>query len=313
MLHPSRARGAWLILGILGGLECSRASTGFPLLLFEPDARSAARGESAVAASPGLAGFHVNPASLSEVEGGELSMVYVDHLQDMQVLGTQWGTDRLPGWSVGAALLHLDYGDLEGLDEQGVSTGSFQAGATLLLAGLARRLPDQLGGRLDAGVQAGFFLGQIDEASSSALVVNSGLDWQRGQLALGVTARNAGQVLSSYGDSRDRLPLTLEAGAAWSLEHLPFTWSLAWQRIRDRDPFIKVGGEFRVAKRWRLDLGYQVERGDERLSGVSGEGSRGFSLGVGGSLPHGFELGWCWSSYGELGSLNRLALGWRYR
>jgi hypothetical protein len=231
----------------------------------------------------------------------------------MQVLGTTWGTDRLSGWQVGLGVLHLDYGKLEGLDEQGQSTGSFDAGSTLLLAGVARQLPDQWGGRLDAGVQAGWFTGSIDEASSSALLANAGLRWQRGQLALGATARNLGSVLSSYGTHEDHLPRSLEVGAAWSLAHLPFTWSLAWQRIQERDPFFKLGGEFQVAQRWRLDLGYQVERGDDRLSGVSGEGSRGFSLGVGGRLPRGFDLSWAWSSYGELGALNRLALTWSYR
>ncbi len=303
----------WLLAGALGAALDAHAATGFPLLLFEPDSRAAARGESALADCRGLEGFHQNPAALAGLEGEALGLLYVDHLQDLQVLSTSWGTDRVPDWRLGLSLLHLDYGDLEGLDEQGQSTGSFDAGATLLLAGVARQLPDVWGGQLEAGLQAGYAGTSVDDASASALLGNAGLNWRRGQLSLGASARNVGVVLSSLGESQDRLPRSLEAGTAWTLAHLPFTWSLAWQSIRERDPFFKLGGEFRVARRWRLGLGYQVERGDDRLGGVSGEGSRGFSAGVGGSLPHGFELGWSWSSYGELGSLNRLALVWHYK
>jgi len=130
-------------------------------------------------------------------------------------------------------------------------------------------------------------------------------------LSLGVALRNLGRSLDDYGEQGVDLPASWELAAAWRLAHLPFTWSLAWQRIRGRDPFAKLGGEFLVAGRWRLDLGYHVERGDERLTGVSGEANRGFTAGVGGRLPHGLDLQWAWSSYGELGALSRLSLSWR--
>ncbi|MDP2361135.1 MAG: PorV/PorQ family protein [bacterium] len=308
-----RAFARWSPLALLCLAAPALARTGYPLLLFEPDARSAARGESTVALARGLDGIFHQPAALAGQEGEALGLVYVDHLQDMRVVGTTWGGDRFAPWHLGVGLLRLDYGDLQGLDDQGNATGSFEAGETLLLAGVARRLPDQWGGRLTAGAQAGWLGGAIEDASSHALLLNLGLGWEREQLALGLAARNFGRVLSDYGAQAMELPATVEAGAAWRLAHLPFTWTLGWQKIRERDPFVKLGGELLMAQRWRLGLGYHVERGDERLAGVSGESNRGFSLGVGGQLPGGMDLQWSWSSWGELGALNRLSLAWRYR
>jgi len=283
------------------------------LLLLEPDGRAAARGESAVALAAGIGGWHQQPAALSLQEGGSVVLDYLDHVQDLRLVGTSWGGDGAAPYKVGLSLVHLDFGQLEGLDENGVATGSFDAGETLLLAGVGRQLPPVGGGTVHAGVQVGWLSGRIDDARSQAFLVNGGLMWRRGQLALGAALRNAGVVTQDYGSHPDALPRVVEAGAAWRLAHLPFTWSLAWQRIQDRDPLIKAGGEFVVAKRWRLGLGYHVERGDERLAGVDGEASRGFSAGLGATLPGGYDLQWSWTSFGELGSLHRLGLAWQYR
>jgi len=302
-----------LLPSLLTCLLSGAGHAAYPLLLLDADARGAARGGSALADAHGLEAVHGNPAALAGQEGEAISMLYLDHLQDLSVVGTHWATDRVAGWRLGLSALHLDYGELEGLDGEGRPTGDFSAGSTVLKASVARRLPDQAGGRLEAGLSAGWAQESIDDASGSALLLDAGLAWRRGQLSLGMAARNVGVVLSDLGTSADELPRSWEAGAAWRLAHLPFTWSLAWQAIQDRDPHLKLGGEFRLGGRWRLGLGYQVERGDDRLGGASGEGSRGFTAGVGGRLPQGFELAWAWSSLGELGSMNHLSLAWRYR
>ncbi len=289
----------------------SRAA--YDLLLMEPDARAAACGESSLALSSGISGWHQQPAAISLQQGESLVLNYVDHVQDLRLLATSWGSDRWAPWNLGLSVVHLDFGTLEGLDDAGASTGEFQAGETLLLAGTGRRLPDVAGGTVHAGVHAGWLGGRIEDARSQALLCGGGLLWNRGQLSLGAAMRNVGTVTSSYGSAKQELPRAQELGAAWRLAHLPFTFSVGWQRVLDRKAVVRTGGEFLVAHRWRVGLGYHVERGDERLAGVDGEASRGFSAGVGGTLPGGFDLQWAWTSFGELGSLNRLALAWRVR
>lgn len=283
------------------------------LLLMEPDARNAARGESALALASGIGAWHEQPAAIALQQGESLVLDYVDHVQDLRLMRSSWGSSRWEPWQVGLSLVHLDFGQLDGLDGEGVSTGEFQAGETLLLAGVGHRLPDVAGGTLHAGLQAGWLSGRIDDARSRALLGGGGVVWKRGQLSLGAALRNVGTVTSTYGSSPQELPRSRELGIAWRLAHLPFTLSVGWQRVLDRPAMVKTGGEFLVARRWRVGLGYHVERGDERLAGVDGDANRGFSAGVGGQLPGGFDVQWAWTSYGEMGSLNRLALAWQMR
>jgi hypothetical protein len=97
-------------------------------------------------------------------------------------------------------------------------------------------------------------------------------------------------------------------GLQKSLAHLPFTWSLAWEQERTQDPGMTVGGEFLIANRWHLGLGYNFSLGEDRLSEVSGESMRGLSAGVGGRVVEEVHFHWAWSSFGELGALNRFTI-----
>lgn len=310
-IYASRPRRA-LLAGLAGiFLMTLSLQAAFDLLLENPDARDAARGESSLALAQGVLPSLRNPAALSLASGQEVGLSYVDHLQDISVLGTSWGGLEWKGNRLALHFLRLDWGDFEGLDEQANPTGSFEAGENLVLAGIARQLPDVGDGQLHAGLQAGFVNSKLDDESASAMLLNAGLRWQRSQLSLAASLRNAGTVLSEYGSSGIDLPASLDLGGAYRLKHLPFTMSIGWRKTRDRDAFLSLGGGFELARRWQIDFGYHLGRGDDRLSGVSGEGSRGISAGVGGALPRGFRFHWAWSSYGELGSLNRFTLSWQ--
>jgi hypothetical protein len=299
-------------LGLLGILFCAiPGMAAFDLLLENPDARDAARAESSLAMAEGLMASLRNPAGLAAMDAQEFGLSYVDHLQDISLLGASWGGLEWRGNRLALHFLRLDWGELDGMDDDGASTGTFSAGESLVLAGIARRLPGIAGGSLNAGLQTGFIHSTIDDASASALVLNAGLGWQRERARLALALRNAGSVLSEYSGSPVDLPLSLDLGGAYRLKHLPFTLSLAWRKVRDRDAYVMFGGGFEFGSRWQLDFGYHVGRGDDRLTGVSGESSRGFAAGVGGKLPRGFRFHWAWSSYGELGSLNRFTLGWQ--
>lgn len=307
-LAPSLATAfAALALSPAAGL-----TAGFSALDIEPDARSAARGESSLADVAGLAAIRLNPAGLASSERDEAGFVYLDHVLDVSFLAAGWAGSRWGGWHLGLRAERLDWGDLDGYDADGASTGGFDAGDTRLGAAVARGWQDVGGGRLQAGLGAGLLFSRIDDAEATVLGLDLGVQWKRGGLSLGGAARNLGTVLSDYGDAGTGLPTRLELGLAYGLEHLPFTWSFAWSDPADGDAFLKLGGEFLLAQRWHLGFGYDAGRGDDRLSGVDGESLRGFSAGVGGDIPGGFRFHWAWSSYGELGSLNRFSLGYTF-
>jgi hypothetical protein len=306
-----RGLGAALVACLL--MAPALPAAGFPLLRLDADARSAARGESSLAAAVGLAGFRQNPAALATVSRDEAAFVYLDHLLDIQLLSAGWAGARRPGLRYALQAERLDWGSLDGRDAGGEPTGSFRAGETRVAAGLARAWPGVSGGELRTGLGLGLLESSIGSARATVLHGDLGAQWSRGGISLGAAARNLGRVLSDYGSSSTTLPRLLELGFAHRLAHLPFTWSLAWQRPRGEEAVVKAGGEFQIAGRWQLGFGYHSGRGDDRIAGVDGDGLRGISAGVGGEIPGGVRFHWAWSSYGELGSLNRFSLGYRFR
>lgn len=309
--RPMTTLTALLTAGFLLAARPVRAA-GFAALEIEADARMAARGESALADVSGLSSFRGNPAGLAELQNDELGLVYLDHVLDIRYLAAGWATPRFGDWTLGARVESLNWGGLDGYDAAGNPTGEFDAVDTRLGVAAARGWEGVGGGRLQAGIGAGLLLSSIEAYDASVLGLDLGLQWKRGGLALGAAVRNAGTVLSDYAEADTEVPMRRELGIAYRLAHLPFTWSLAWSKPQGDDAFVKVGGEFLIARRWHLGFGYHGARGDDRLSGVDGEGLRGVSAGIGGEIPGGFRFHWAWSSYGELGSLNRFSLGYSF-
>jgi len=306
-----------VLLGLTAGLQARAAAAGFLFLLAEPDSRYAALAGSRVSSAEGVGGLHQNPAAAAGMAGQELSFAYLDHVQDLRLFSTAWATGRYAPWVLSAGLLHLGYGKFEGYDEFGRPTRDFGVSDNLVHLGLARHGENVFGGLLKTGVQLKVAWSRIEDASARALAFDLGATWSGPSgLALGGRLLNQGAVLKEFADGKTSLPGIVEIGLSKALAHLPFTWSLSWQKPLswmnhwDRDSFFRAGGEFLIAGRWHLGVGYDFGRGEDRLRDVSGDSSKGLSAGVGGRLPGDLAFHWSWSSYGELGSLNRFTIAW---
>ena len=301
---PISCRTATALL-LLSVADCGQASlAGFPYLQIQPDARVASTAASTVAGVSGVGGLQLNPASVAGLGDNQAQFLWLDHLQDINYFNTSISLKRYAPWILSAGFSHLGYGSLDGRDEFGVSTGSFESQDNLVFVGAAREL-----GAVRAGANLKLGWSTIDDARASLLAMDLGLQSRVGKdFLLGAALRNAGKVLSDFGSSETPLPVTLQLGVQKSLEHLPFTWSLAWEQVKGQDSNMTVGGEFLVARRWHLGLGYNFGLGEDRLSAVSGESTRGLSAGLGGRIMEDYHFHWAWNSFGELGALNRFTI-----
>jgi hypothetical protein len=301
-------RTASLLFLLITAQTALAQATSFPLLLMDGDARSAARGSMGVAVEFDGVNLSATPAALAQIVKSEAGFHFLNHPANMKVLSAQYATKKYAQMALALGVSRLDYGDLVGRDLDGTPTGSFSAGESLLQLSAAKALGPWQGGNLFLGARVGFLAASLDDASASALMASVGADWRRGGLAIGVQAKNFGHVLSDYASASVTLPEQLEIGLAHRLAHLPLTWSVAYLSIQDRDAEIRAGAEFLLAERWHLGFGLQFARVDERLVDVSGEGSRGLSAGLGGSIGGGYRFHWSWASLGELGAQNRFSL-----
>lgn len=280
------------------------ATNGFAFLQIQPDSRVAATAGSSLAGASGVGALMLNPAATAGQARNTAQFLWLDHIQDINYLNTSVCLVPAAPWVVSAGFSHLGYGSMDGRDTQGQPTGEFDSSDNLVFAGVARELgPVLVGGTLKLGWST------LDEAGASLLVCDLGLQGELGAgFRGGVSLRNAGRVLSEFGSSDTPLPRTVSAGVSRTLAHLPFTWSLAWQQERDQDSEVLLGGEFLIANRWHLGLGYNFGLGGDRLANISGETTRGLSAGVGGRIVEEVTFHWSWSSFGELGALNRFTL-----
>ncbi len=119
--------------------------------------------------------------------------------------------------------------------------------------------------------------------------------------------------MDRYTTADEKLPLLLRIGFAKRLAHLPLTISGAFNDItvttEESWSFLKrfsIGGEFDVSQSIRLRLGYDndVNRSVKPL-GTNSFGGIAAGLGI---LWKRFRIDYAYSSYGELGSQNRLGI-----
>ena len=285
------------------------AQTGFQFLLTEIDARSAARGESSIADVSGVSGVLRNPAALMSGEERELSLLWLDHIDDLRFLSFVGSISGPLGLRFAGGLQSQSYGDVYGYTSDQQATGDVDTGDNALFLSTAMRRSDVGGGSLDLGLSLRYAWSVLDDTEASALMGDFGVLWNHPSgWSLGSRLANVGNVLSHYDQVDPELPRVLELGLAKRLEHLPFTWSGAWERVHGSGSWFKLGGEFLIAQRWHLGAGYHFGRSEDRVSDFDGDTTRGLSMGVGGRLPYEFQFHWAWTSYGELGALNRFTL-----
>jgi hypothetical protein len=293
---------------LIGLAAFGQASGGFDLLNLDPDARSAARGESCIASVDNCAGLYLNPASVARVAGRQAGFVYVDHLQDIKLLNTTFATSEFGKYVLSIGFSHLDYGKMDGRDFTGMPTGDFEVSDNMIHLGAAKSIGTLADGKLDAGLLLKYAWSKIDESSANAIVLDYGLRWNKELFSIGASLRNSGKVLADFGASDTSLPLAFEVGFSNTLKHLPFTLSCSWIKETDLDAYLKTGGEFVIAGRWHLGFGYNFGSADDKNSGIDGDSSKGLSAGIGGEIAKGFEFYWAWTSLGEVGALNRFTL-----
>jgi hypothetical protein len=119
---------------------------------------------------------------------------------------------------------------------------------------------------------------------------------------------NIGAARTAYIQTKERLPLNFQFGLSKRLAHLPFTWSAVLLRYRDEDFRVRLGGEFEISKRLFLRFGYDSVGKDQKLdTGSMTDRLAGVSLGFGLSYNE-YLFDYAFSSFGEVGSLNRLSL-----
>jgi hypothetical protein len=276
---------------------------GFAFLRIPVGARPAAMGASFIAVSRDAHAIYYNPAGLANVPTRTGAFGYLNHILDIQSFFGAYVHPHARG-SYAIAINYADYGEFTRTDEFGEENGSF--GANTLVAYLSY---SQLRGeRLMLGVNVKLIRAQLEKFSADGFAVDLGFIYQStimDNLTFAGGIFNLGKERAAFIKTKERLPLNFQFGVSKKLAHLPLLYSLSLIKYQEEDLRFRAGGEFILSKGLLMRLGYDSVRSDQKV-GTDGDRFAGLSFGLGLTVDD-YTLDYSLSSFGEVGSLNRLS------
>jgi hypothetical protein len=285
----------------------SQNPVGFDFLRTLVGARPSAMGGAFVAIPADIHNISYNPAGLASINKRQGTLTYLNHLLDFQS-GFLAYAHPLSRGTLAVGLQFFDFGQFEGKDENNLDTGEFGASSLSLALGYAYN-PIK---NLSVGGTVKYIRFQIDNLTETALATDLGVfySFPSKSLDLGLGVFNFGTTTSAFIDTKDQLPLNFQVGASKRLEHLPLLISGALIKFKDEGLDFRFGGELTLTQELFLRMGYnsigqdqKVDTDKDRLAGVS--------FGLGFKLNK-FNLDYSFSSFGEVGSLNRITLSGKF-
>ncbi|HJY63935.1 MAG TPA: type IX secretion system protein PorQ [Ignavibacteria bacterium] len=255
-----------------------------------------------------------NPASLSTIQYSTISAGFGKYLQDINFGTLAYGHKfQDKGW-VGIGVKFFDYGNFDRTDENGVSLGE-TFGATDFMVSLG--YSNYIYNTVNYGVSVKYIFSTIAEYKSSAYAVDFGLLYliPSDNIGISIGVNNLGAQISSFNETREKLPLDVRVGFSKRLEHLPLKFSVTFSKLNEeREKLIQhiksfsLGGELSFSENVNLRIGYSNEKRQDMKLGTS-LGISGFSTGLGLKFAGKYMLDYSLNSLGKIGSTHRVNVG----
>jgi hypothetical protein len=250
-----------------------------------------------------------NPATINPEMDNQLALNFSSYLG-----GISYGTAsyaytwdrRVQTFHIG--MTYINYGDFDGYDENGVSTGSFTGNEAALSLGYAKQLGYSdfyLGGSLK------LITSKLEQYSSLGVAVDAGLMYVNEDIEFNATlvVRNLGTQITTYAGQQEKLPFEVAFGMSQKLEFVPLRWHITFENLQiwpigvpnparvetdlegNQDPekvgFLAkvirhtiVGAELFPDKAFNIRVGYNFRRAEE-LRIVDQRNFSGISFGLG--------------------------------
>ena len=298
----------------------SRTQTAFDLLRLDVSARQAALAGPAATLGADPAVAFANPSFLSHAADGAVGLSYTNLVSDVNAGSAVYARDVgwLGGLSLAGGVRYLSYGDFErraaGEAEAAGTFGASEAAVTLVAS--REVLP-----QFRVGLAAHALFASIDDAGSQALAGDLGVSYEDPDqgLVLGASLHHVGAVLSSLGETSDRLPVDLRVTASKQLRYVPLTISVAGIDLqRFEGPaadssfanraldHLAIGAELALGASFAVRAGYNGRRGADLRSGGRLD-LAGVSVGAGIALRR-VSVDYAFSNWGDFGGLHQFGV-----
>ncbi len=209
-------------------------STGVPLLIIAPDARSGSMGDVGAASTPDANSIHWNAAKLAFMENNAgVSFTYSPWLRELVsdiellYLGSYYKLNERS--TLGASLTYFSLGAIDFFDQEGMATGTYKPNEFAMDLAYTMKLNDNLaisltGRYIRSDLTQGQNVGSSQTHAANAGAADIGLYYQKAikselpsEYAFGVQISNLGSKIS-YSDNMNSefLPANLRIGGRYS-------------------------------------------------------------------------------------------------
>lgn len=259
----------------------------------------------------------LNPASLSRIEPeapSEVALGYDALLESAYSGSVAYARPLGRKGAFAAGLIYASQGAQTSYNNLGDSTGKFAPSDLALGAWYGRPIwgPLSLAGGLK------IIRSQLNDRSGTTFALDFGIlakhvaEIGDGGLDVGGAIQNMGPPIK-LGSTADPLPARIRAGGLWHVSPT-FDAGLDINLPVDQDPYASLGFEFRLpvskagaAKPWAVAVraGYDQNRtrGVDGLTGLSAGAGFDFSA---------LRLDYAWVPFGDIGSVNRITIAFRF-
>ncbi|WP_372472889.1 type IX secretion system protein PorQ [Capnocytophaga sp. ARDL2] len=172
-----------------------------------------------------------NPASLSDDMSGVLQLSYGNLYGAVNMGAASYAHNFERDRNIQVGVIYLNYGSMDGYNEQGQKTQSFSASDIALTTGFSYRIQDS---NFYVGANLKGISSTIEQYNSWAVAADIGglyfnpdTGWN-----VGLTFRNIGFQLKSFENETENMPFIVIAGISKQLENVPIRWHLTLDNLQ---------------------------------------------------------------------------------
>lgn len=275
-----------------------------------------------------------NPASLNDEMDHILSVNFGRYYGDVSLGSAAYAHQFKNGRNFHVGVTYLNYGNIEGYDENGLTTGTFTGNDVAVSVGYAHPIQNT-NFKIGANIKA--ISSSLESYNSFAVAADIGglyHDNQSGWTA-GLTFKNLGGQLSNYQDTRESMPFEIVLGVSKLLENVPIRWHFTLDNLQKWDVsfsnpnrsqtgldgevteekvgfgnnllrHVVLGVELFPEKGFNVRLGYNFRNGEE-MKILEQRHFAGFTAGFGLRMKR-FKIEYAYNRFTLAGNTNLLGL-----
>jgi len=240
-----------------------------------------------------------NPAGLTQLYNGVFGLNHAEWLEDIRIDNIVYAQPILGRFSLAASLTHMWMPTLEGKDQYGNSTGSFEVSSSIAQIGLAFDLHRNL----SVGAALKYFQDNLAGYRATGLAYDAGIHLRAipNRLSLGLVVQNLGSPIR-YDQKKQNIPMTYRGGIAIELVPGSFVLSTDISKSIDTEFRYHLGATYTYQDMATLRVGNRFSAEQVILP----------SFGVGFLVQQQFQIDYTFSNIQELGITHRVGLSFRF-